>query len=184
MDISSDVGTSSPASSPSSSVFSYDAASSQSCATSVSSSSAGGAWDSDDAAAYPSNTSQLATISARHRSARVDSFGEVVANRPRDDYDSSSQRDALPPSPQLQPREEIPISARQNPRRTRPQSRTNLQNGCLEGSNSRPPPSLVRQNVRKDNFVDGLVGEHVLILLYEEIGTNGPWVPRHDDADD
>lgn len=44
----------------------------------------------------------------------------------------------------------IPLSSRQNPRRTQRQS------NC---SQSRPPPQLVRQSERKDIFVDSLVGE-------------------------
>ena len=44
----------------------------------------------------------------------------------------------------------VPLSSRQNPRRTQRQS---------SGSQSRPPPQLVRQSERKDVFVDSLVGK-------------------------
>lgn len=161
MDLGSDVGSKSPTSSPSSSVFSYDAASSQSSATSVSSSLAGGVWDSDDTTSTFSTFSRLATLSTLPGLARSTSNEESVVRRLSDDYGSITHRDNLASSKELQPRGKLPISERQHPRRTRPQSRVHSQNGCLETSNSRPPPSLVRQDVRKDNFVDGLVGEHV-----------------------
>ena len=158
MDLSSDVGSKSPASSPSASVFSYDAASSQSSTTSVSSSSAEAIWESDDVASTVSNTSRLATSGARAEVARFEACGGTHALQ-LNSVDDTFSGDTLVLSPKSKPNEAIPVSARQHPRRTRPQSRICSQDGCLEISNSRPPPSLVRQDVRKDNFVDGLVGE-------------------------
>ena len=52
----------------------------------------------------------------------------------------------------------LPPSCRQNPRRTqRPSwSRASNESGS---ANPRPPPQLIRQGERKDNFVEGFVGE-------------------------
>ena len=51
----------------------------------------------------------------------------------------------------------LPLSCRQNPRRTQRSSCTGSSNA--EQPSSRPPPQLVLQCERKESFVDSLVGE-------------------------
>lgn len=61
-------------------------------------------------------------------------------------------------------REAIAPQSRVHPRRTQPRLNTqNLQDGQHMNPCPRPPPSLIRQSERKDNFVDSLVGK----LIYQ-----------------
>ena len=160
METSSDNDTSSPASSPSCSVFSYDAASSQSSVTSASN-SAEGVWDSDDGFSAYANPPQLPNTSVRHGLTRVETYAGAA------EPESVQWRDLAESIPVSEAQQVSPISARRNPRRTQPQSRVRSKDGSLNASRSRPPLSLVRQDVRKDNFVDGLVGERSRILLFQ-----------------
>ena len=153
-----DLGIKSPDSSPSSSVFSCDAASIRSSVTSLSSSSAG-AWESDDTVSDPTNAPQIAPLDYRPQFINSDSYRDAISPR-SSDSGSISQGSTCALSPKSQVSDGLPLHVRQHPRRTRPQPRLNPQNGILETTKSRPPPSLIRQDVRKDNFVDGLVGEH------------------------
>ena len=159
METSSDNDTSSLASSPSCSVFSYDAASSQSSVTSASSNLADGVWDSDDGFSAYANPPQLPTTDVQYQLARVESHAGAADHPLTRDFADVLWRDLTESTPVLEAQQVLPISARRNPRRTQTQSRVRSQDGSLDTSKSRPPPSLVRQDVRKDNFVDGLVGE-------------------------
>jgi len=159
MEISSDNDTSSPASSPSCSVFSYDAASSQSSVTSASSNSADGVWDSDDGFSAFANPPQPPTTGVQYQLAGVESHAGAADHPLTRDFENVLWGDLTESIPVLEAQQVLPISARRNPRRTQPQPGVRSQDGSLDTSKSRPPPSLVRQDVRKDNFVDGLVGE-------------------------
>ena len=53
----------------------------------------------------------------------------------------------------------IAPSSRQHPRRTQRLNSHNPQSGLKTAQHPLPPPSLVRQSERKDNFVESLVGK-------------------------
>ncbi|CAD6592943.1 MAG: hypothetical protein ASARMPREDX12_006611 [Alectoria sarmentosa] len=131
----------STASSSSSSVFSLDAPSSQS---SVSSSVgwSSSAWNSE-------NENENQYFASRHiaqQSTTGSSDEEVIitSNLP---YRSRPQSCA----------EAVAPESRQHPRRTQRLNSYESQDGKTLSSCPRPPPSLVRQSERKENFVDSLV---------------------------
>lgn len=134
----------STASSSSSSVFSLDAPSSQS---SVSSSAqwASSAWNSE-------NESENQVLSGRHISRK-------------NNASSSDEAIIITPSmPCSRPRAQVPADAvapesRQHPRRTQRLNSYESHDLTSVSSCPRPPPSLVRQSERKENFVDSLVGK-------------------------
>ena len=134
----------STASSSSSSVFSLDAPSSQSSA----SSSAGwssSAWNSE-------NENETHYFTNRHISQQSNSSSsdeEVIITS----YIPCSQPQAHPPT------EAVALTSRQHPRRTQRLNSYESQDGKSVSSCPRPPPSLVRQSERKENFVDSLVGK-------------------------
>lgn len=131
----------SSASSSTSSVFSLDAPSSQSSVSSTSTS-----WESEQDNAYLLNY--------------------AVSRQPV--QHASSQGPTLPacsvkPRPaQNQQFNPVASECRQHPRRTQPQAQLS---GCPTATGPRPPPSLVRQSERRDNFVEGLVGKQSLRQL-------------------
>ena len=133
----------STASSSSSSVFSLDAPSSQSSA----SSSAGwssSAWNSE-------NENETHYFTNRHISRQSTSNlsdEEVITS-----YLPCAQAQAHPPT------EAVTLTSRQHPRRTQRLNSCESQDGKFVSSCPRPPPSLVRQSERKENFVDSLVGK-------------------------
>ena len=134
----------STASSSSSSVFSLDAPSSQSSA----SSSAGwssSAWNSE-------NENETHYFTNRHISRRsnLDSSDEELIIT---SYLPCAQPQAHPPP------EAVALTSRQHPRRTQRLNSYESQDGKSVSSCPRPPPSLVRQSERKENFVDSLVGK-------------------------
>ena len=112
-------------SSPTSSIFSFDAASSQGSVSSTSSN------EDDNSSALPHSTIYPSCGPS----------GEV-------------QYRVNPGLQHTQGTYAIAVHSRQHPRRTQPQPI-----GCVTSTGPRPPPSLVRQSERKDNFVEGLVGE-------------------------
>lgn len=179
METGSDNDTSSPASSPSCSVFSYDVASSQSSVTSASSNSAEGVWDSDDGFSAYTDPPQLPTTGVRHELARVESRAGAVGS----DFESIQWRDLVESIPVLESQQVLPTSDRRNPRRTQPQFGVRSQDGSLGTSKRRPPPSLVRQDVRKDNFVDGLVGEQYSDPADPRVNANMIPPARHHNTD-
>ncbi|MCJ1437466.1 hypothetical protein MMC27_006853 [Xylographa pallens] len=125
----------SSASSSSSSIFSSDAHSSQSSAPSSSKSVLHTGWDSEHSGSLSIADYHIASITLESQ-----------------DGGSSTTRP-------LVPRECLSVDAvapelRQNPRRTQAPSQNDLLDGC---STARPPPALVRQCDRKDNFVESLV---------------------------
>lgn len=132
----------STASSSSSSVFSLDAPSSQSSV----SSSAGwpsSAWNSE-------NENENQYFTSRHisqRSTTSSSDEEVIITS----YLPCSRTRAQLPA------EAVALESRQHPRRTQRLNSYESQDGKSVSSCPRPPPSLVRQSERKENFVDSLV---------------------------
>ena len=137
----------STASSSSSSVFSLDAPSSQS---SVSSSAgwSSSAWNSE-------NENEHQYFTSRHISQ------QNTTSSSEDEVIITSQ---LPSrlQPQNSGAEAIAPKSRQHPRRTQCLNSFESQDGKGVLSCSRPPPSLVRQSERKENFVDSLVGKLTL----------------------
>lgn len=129
------------ASSTSSSAFSIDAPSSQSSvASSVGWSSSRWQSDSDESSAS----------------------GYQFSKRRDPRYateESSSVHNAICQRPQTQTTSTVfPAISRQHPRRTQ-KFACQSQDGNPASQCPRPPPSLVRQSERKDNFVDSLVGK-------------------------
>ena len=127
----------STASSSSDSVFSVDAPSSQSSASSDSwsSSSDRSSWISETEDTYFRSRDSLVQPAEEFVSTIVSAYG--AAN-------------IVPP---------IPSESRQHPRRTQRLNSSESQDGKSGIPCVRPPPSLVRQSDRKDNFVDSLVGK-------------------------
>ena len=137
----------STASSSSSSVFSLDAPSSQS---SVSSSVgwSSSAWNSGDENENHDFTGHH--VSRRSTTSSSDEEEVVITSY-------------LPPRPRPQLcAEAVAPGSRQHPRRTQCLNSYESQNGKISSSCPRPPPSLVRQSERKENFVDSLVGKLTL----------------------
>lgn len=136
----------STASSSSSSVFSLDAPSSQS---SVSSSAgwSSSTWNSENESEHQYFTSrhisQQNTISSSDDEVIITSY---LPSRPR---------------PHLYV-EAVAPESRQHPRRTQRLNSFESQDGKIVSLCPRPPPSLVRQSERKENFVDSLVGKLTL----------------------
>ena len=134
----------STASSSSSSVFSLDATSSQSSV----SSSAGwlsSTWNSEHENETQSFTSRH--VSHQNTSSSSDEDCAITS------YLSSSQLRAQLPTEAVAPKH------RQHPRRTQRLNSYESQDGKTVLTCPRPPPSLVRQTERKENFVDSLVGK-------------------------
>lgn len=140
--------------SPISSVFSCDAASIQHTVTPESSSSSG-EWE---------NARILYSLSNPQNTAAADLGGPIRPNIPvgvvaksSHDLGRTAWSDVAPSSHQVRSQQEVPLSSRQNPRRSRPQIRADPSDGSSGVPQPRPPPALVRQEVRKDSFVDSLV---------------------------
>lgn len=127
----------SSASSSSSSIFSLE---SQSSIASSSTSSLNAVWENENEDEYFSNY-RSSQESAPERSPRIKSSDAKPIER----------RAQLPCQP-------VAPEARKHPRRTHRLPPISVNNGVW-GSCSRPPPALVRQCERKDNFVDSLVGK-------------------------
>lgn len=134
----------STASSSSSSVFSLEASSSQS-SDSSSTGWSSSVWHSENENENPYSTSRH--ISRQNLTSSSDE--EVIITS----YLPSSQ--AQPHSPA----EAVAPESRQNPRRTQRLNSYESHDGKIVSSCPRPPPSLVRQSERKENFVDSLVGK-------------------------
>ena len=127
----------SSASSSSSSIFSSDAHSSQSSAPSSSKSVLHTGWDTEHSASLSTADYQIASIIPEPQD------GGVSTTRPFVPRECLSE-DAVAPE------------LRQNPRRTQAPGQDDVLNGCFT---ARPPPALIRQCDRKDNFVESLVGK-------------------------
>lgn len=129
----------SSASSSTSSVFSLDAPSSQSSVSSTSTS-----WESEQDNAYLLNhpASRQPVPHASVQEVTITSY------QPKPRHIQSFQSNL------------VASECRQHPRRTQPQAQPN---GCSATAGPRPPPSLVRQSERKDNFVESLVGKLSLL---------------------
>ncbi|MCJ1468555.1 hypothetical protein MMC07_007184 [Pseudocyphellaria aurata] len=128
----------SSASSSSSSIFSLE---SQSSIASSSTSSLNAVWENENEDGFFSNdqSSQESATSAPEHSPRIKSLVAKPIER----------RAPLPCQP-------VALEARKHPRRTHRLPPITVVNGVL-GTCPRPPPALVRQCERKDNFVDSLV---------------------------
>lgn len=133
----------SSASSSSSSIFSLDAPSSQSSIASSSTSSLNAVWEKENEDEYFSSyqsSQESATIASECSQGLKSSVAKHIQRRS-----------------QL-PCEAVAPEARKHPRRTHRLPPINVNNG-VSGPCPRPPPALVRQCERKDNFVDSLVGK-------------------------
>lgn len=166
--------TTSTASSPQTSVFSYNLRSSRRSITSSSISSAGDLGQSEEDVAYYSDgesqevlTSTGTPVSqSEHVEQRGgfpcpishgDGYGEVITS-PRTLLQAQNVAHWSRLSGANRPtsiKSPLPLSRRQNPRRTHRSSCTGSSNGTEQPT--RPPPQLVRQCERKDSFVDSLV---------------------------
>ena len=125
----------SSATSSSSSVFSADNLSSQSSAPSSSKSSLHAGWDSEHSESLAVTDYQVVSVPAPSQNVK-ETISQHVATGAR------GTEPAVAPE------------LRQHPRRT------SVQVDAANGSAlARPPPSLVRQCDRKDNFVESLVGK-------------------------
>lgn len=145
---------SSPSSSTSS-VFSFDAPSSQSSVSSASSS-----WDSENDASYLLSHAvlrqPLSSDSALHAAATTSTTTSTTSTTTTPAAAATAAPAPPPTICQIQSFNPVASECRQHPRRTQPQAQTD---GCSTATIPRPPPSLVRQSERKDNFVESLVGE-------------------------
>ena len=131
----------SSASSSSSSIFSLDAPS-QSSTASSSTNSLNAIWEHENQDAY---------TTARQASKGDD----AICGEPSLKLKSHNTKHA---QPRVQPLcEAVTPDSRRNPRRTHRLPQLNPKNGTT--APVRPPPALIRQCERKDNFVDSLVGK-------------------------
>ncbi len=139
--------TSSPASSSSSSVFSIDAPSSKSSAPSSSTDLLNAVWE---------NESDVSYFSSRYHHQQIiptsSTEAGIISTCP-------TKRAAPRAQPPRQLSEAVAPESRQHPRRTQRLTEVDPQKGGSTASCPRPPPSLIRQCERKDNFVDSLVGK-------------------------
>ena len=131
----------SSACSSSSSIFSQDDRSSQSSAPSSSKSFLNVPWDSELPAAYVNEPLKAQPNEAEAAQTSIQSLPQSTAT-------CASQTDC-----------QVPKELRQNPRRTQSAAQANSDGGAPVSGCIRPPPPLIRQCDRKDNFVDSLVGE-------------------------
>ena len=137
-------------SSSSSSIFSQDDRSSQSSAPSSSKSFLNVPWDSEPSGTYAN---------------------ELLKVQP---YDAEALQTSIQPQSQtatactVQADCQVPKELRQHPRRTQLTTQVSSDGEAPSSSCIRPPPPLVRQCDRKDNFVENLVGE----LTFFEIPLN------------
>ena len=160
----------STASSSSSSVFSLDAPSSQS---SVSSSAgwSSSAWNSEN-----ENENQYFTNRHISQKKSTNSSDEeiIIAS-----YLPCSQTRAQLPA------EAAALKSRQHPRRTQRLNSYESQNGKSVPSCPRPPPPLVRQSDRKENFVDSLVGKLTFAGQFSKVHMLTRIIlQRHHNSDD
>ena len=146
----------STASSSSSSVFSLDAPSSQS---SVSSSAgwSSSAWNSENENENHYSTSRH--ISQRSNAKSSDQDVIITSYMPCSRPQTRSSAEA------------VALKSRQHPRRTQRLSSCESQDGATVSLCPRPPPSLVRQSERKENFVDSLVGKLILAGCFRKTHT-------------
>ena len=150
-----DPSTSSPVSSTSPSVFSIDAPSSQSSAPSSSTDSLNAVWENESDTSY---------FSGHHRFQQnipTSSDEAVIITT----FPTTRAAPCVRPPWQLT--EAVAPESRQHPRRTQRLTEVVSQKGGSTASRPRPPPSLVRQCERKDNFVDSLVGKLIWLLRVE-----------------
>lgn len=143
----------STASSSSSSVFSLDAPSSQS---SVSSSAgwSSSAWNSE-------NENENQYFTSRHISQ------QSTTNSSEEEVIITSYLPCSRP-PTQSGAEAVALESRQHPRRTQRLNSYESQDGKSVSLCPRPPPSLVRQSERKENFVDSLVGKLTCCISQED----------------
>ena len=144
----------SPASSSASSVFSLDAPSSQS---SVSSSAgwSSSAWNSE-------NETEGQCFTSRHCSQQ-----STTSDSSNEEVNVTSYLPCSRQRPHLSA-ESTALESQHHPRRTQRLNSYGSQDGKCVPSFPRPPPSLVRQSDRKENFVDSLVGKLTRWMIQED----------------
>ena len=123
--------------SSSSSIFSQDDRSSQSSAPSSSKSFLNVQWDSESSATYANELQKVQPCESETIQTLLQN-GTIPVHRV--DH-------------------QVPKELRQHPRRTQPATEVISDGGAPFTTCIRPPPPLVRQCERKDNFVESLVGE-------------------------
>ena len=134
----------STASSSSDTVFSVDAPSSQSSEPSLD------GWSSLSERSSWTNESESLHLEYQDIPPQV---REDIVDIRDANYDSSFSYQSFKPVQTVAP------ESRQHPRRTQRLNTAGIPDGKTGSIGPRPPPSLVRQSERKDNFVDSLVGK-------------------------
>ena len=142
----------SPVCSSSSSIFSQDDRSTQSSAPSSSKSFLNVPWDSEPSATY---ANELLKAQPRDAEATQVSIQPLLQNT----IVCATQADC-----------QVPKELRQHPRRTQPTTQVSSDSEAPLSNCIRPPPPLVRQCDRKDNFVESLVGELTFSVI--PVGSN------------
>ena len=137
----------SPISSSASSIFSIDAPSSQSSTLSSSTDSLNAVWENDGDSSY---------FSSRHHHQQIIPF---AADEAASTTTCPTKRAVPTVQPPRRLGEPVAPESRQHPRRTQRLTDVDSHKNGSTTSCPRPPPSLVRQCERKDNFVDSLVGK-------------------------
>ena len=129
--------------SSSSSTFSIDAPSSHSSASSTLDTWSSSTWNNEnDTRSYSSHQNQY--WNSRCTNPKNATTSSAVCSKSRREQSGT---------------EVIPPESRQHPRRTHRLNSDEFQSESSVKQCPRPPPSLVRQSERKDNFVDSLVGK-------------------------
>lgn len=153
---------SSPSSSSTSSIFSIDAPSSQSSTASSSTSSVNVIW-----------TNELQNWGFPPSRHGYSQGGSAVSSENLLRLNSGITKNGQPEQALSQV---VAPESRKNPRRTHRGSQGNDQASDISSAVPRPPPALVRQCERKDNFVDNLVGKEddlrlsgILLTSYQKI---------------
>ena len=135
----------SSASSSTSSVFSIDGLSSQSSAPSSSKSLLNAGWEPDHG-----STDSINDYLPSSSAGPCDSPN--ITSKPIESCNTTLEAAVAP-------------ELRQHPRRTQRPAQLETQVAGLTNAAPRPPPSLVRQCERKDNFVENLVGKLTVVEL-------------------
>lgn len=135
-----------PPSSSTSSIFSLDAPSSQSSTASSS-----------------TNSVNLIWVKEHENWGHLQSHPEVSQGRSAVSSENLLRLNSTTTKheqPEVQPLSQaVAPESRKHPRRTHRDAQGNDRNGAAASACPRPPPALVRQCERKDNFVDSLVGK-------------------------
>ena len=162
----------------------HTAPSNDSYSPSASSTSSATYSDSEDSVSAPSSQSSVAPSESSSSDNELENRPWHVLQRPeRVDSDSSELSYTLSHHYQASRPKAFASEFPPNPRRTQRLNSYEYQDGQTVVACPRPPPSLVRQSERKENFVDTLVGK---LTLSKEPRDNADDPPsrRHYDSND